>query len=160
MIKNDTHKRSNKSSTLRYYVAKKYEQPQQRKTRRPRWKGDTKNMKKVKTLGTSNMDDSKRKQQRRKKKKKAQNVPQDEVSCAKRRIKYLLLKMKLEQNLTDEYSGDGLKGQMFVYQIPIMMGWEYDASLLNVLTIVCIMSQKYYFSDMVSCNYLLLLTKF
>ena len=57
------------------------ERPQQRKNRRPRWKGDTENMKKVKTMGTSNMDGSKRKQQRRKKKKKAQNIPQDEVSC-------------------------------------------------------------------------------
>ena len=64
-------------------------------------------MKKVKIVGTSNMDGLKRKQQRRKKKKKAQNVPQDEVSCAKRRIKYLLLKMKLEQNLINEYSGEG-----------------------------------------------------
>ena len=78
-----------------------------KKNRRPRWKGDTKNMKKVKTVGTSNMDGLKRKQQRRKKKNKAQNVPWDEVSCAKRRIKYILLKMKLEKNLIDEYSGEG-----------------------------------------------------
>ena len=117
-------------------------------------------MKKEKTVGTSNMDDSKRKQQRRKKKNKAQNVPQDEVSRAKRRIKYLLLKMKLEQNLIDEYSGEGWKGQRFIYQIPVLIGWEYEASLLNVLTIVCIMSLKYCFLDMVSCSYLLLLTEF
>ena len=75
LIKNDTHKRSSKSCDLRSYVAQKYEWPQQRKPRRPRWKGDTKNMKKVKTVGTSNMDGLKRKQQRRKKKNKAQNVP-------------------------------------------------------------------------------------
>ena len=110
LIKNDTHKISNRSSALRSYATQKYERPQQRKNRRPRWKGDTKNMKKVKTVGTSNMDGSKRKQQRRKNKKKAQNVPQDEVSHAKRRIKYLFLKMKLEHNLIDEYSGEGWKG--------------------------------------------------
>ena len=79
-------------------------------------------MKKVKNVGTSNMDGSKRKQQRRKKKKKAQTIPQDEVSHAKRRIKYLLLKMKLEQNLIDEYSREGWKDQRFVYLIPVLMG--------------------------------------
>ena len=86
---------------MRSYAAHKYEWPQQRKNRRPRWKGDTKNMKNMKIVGTSNMDGLKRKQQGRKKKNKAQNVPWDEVSHAKRRIKYLLLKMKLEQNLID-----------------------------------------------------------
>ena len=96
------------------------------KNRRPRWKGDTKNMKKVKTVRISNTDGLKRKQQRIKKKKKAQNVPRDEVSRAKRTIKYLFLKMKLEHNLIDEYSGEGWKGQRFVYQIHVLMGWEYD----------------------------------
>ena len=66
-----------------------------------------KNMKRVKNVGTSNMDGLKRKQQRRKNKKKTQNFPQDEVSPAKRRIKYIFLKMKVEQNLIDEYSREG-----------------------------------------------------
>ena len=75
LIKNDTHKRFSKSSTLKSYLAQKFERPQKRKNRRQRWKGDTKIMKKVKTMGTSNMDGLKRKKQRIKNKKKAHNVP-------------------------------------------------------------------------------------
>ncbi|KAH9311801.1 hypothetical protein KI387_026836, partial [Taxus chinensis] len=110
LIKSDSQKRLKKGSALSP-AAGKSERPQQRKTRRSIWKSDTKNTMKRKAEATSNMGRLKMKQQRRNPKKKAQNVPLDEVLRVNRRIKYLFIKMKLEQTLIDAYSGEGWKGQ-------------------------------------------------
>ncbi|KAI3443417.1 hypothetical protein Pfo_000082 [Paulownia fortunei] len=48
---------------------------------------------------------------RRRRKKRKNNAELDEASRLQRRTRYLLIKMKLEQNLIDAYSTEGWKGQ-------------------------------------------------
>ncbi|XP_020553235.1 pathogenesis-related homeodomain protein isoform X1 [Sesamum indicum] len=48
---------------------------------------------------------------RRRRKKRKNNVELDEACRLQRRTRYLLIKMKLEQNLIDAYSAEGWKGQ-------------------------------------------------
>lgn len=48
---------------------------------------------------------------RRKRRRRKHNEDPDEVSRLQRRTRYLLIKMKLEQNLIDAYSAEGWKGQ-------------------------------------------------
>lgn len=49
--------------------------------------------------------------QRKKRKRAKNNVEHDEAARLQRRTRYLLIKMKLEQNLLDAYVGEGWKGQ-------------------------------------------------
>ena len=55
-----------------------------------------------------------KKHKRRKKKRQRNNMDVDDASRLRRRTRYLLIKMKLEQNLIDAYSGEGWKGQRYV----------------------------------------------
>lgn len=50
---------------------------------------------------------------RRRKKKRKENSEIDEASRLQRRTRYLLIKMKLEQNFIDAYSAEGWKGQRY-----------------------------------------------
>lgn len=51
---------------------------------------------------------------RRKKRRRKRDADPDDVSPLQRRTRYLLIKMKLEQNLIDAYSAEGWKGQRYV----------------------------------------------
>lgn len=50
---------------------------------------------------------------KRRRKKSKNNAELDEASRLQRRTRYLLIKMKLEQNLIDAYSTEGWKGQRY-----------------------------------------------
>lgn len=50
---------------------------------------------------------------KRRRKKRKKNVDLDEASRLQRRTRYLLIKVKLEQNLIDAYSTEGWKGQRY-----------------------------------------------
>ncbi|KAF1887607.1 hypothetical protein Lal_00040661 [Lupinus albus] len=52
-----------------------------------------------------------KRKRRRKKKRQRNNVNLDDASRLQRRTRYLIIKMKLEQNLIDAYSAEGWKGQ-------------------------------------------------
>lgn len=49
----------------------------------------------------------------KKRKRGKHNVEHDEPTRLQRRTRYLLVKMKLEQNLIDAYAGEGWKGQRY-----------------------------------------------
>ncbi|XP_031493542.1 pathogenesis-related homeodomain protein isoform X2 [Nymphaea colorata] len=60
----------------------------------------------------TNVDDGIQKNKRkRRRKSRKENIHSNEALRLQRRTKYLLIKMRLEQNLIDAYSGEGWKGQ-------------------------------------------------
>ncbi|KAF3784126.1 Pathogenesis-related homeodomain protein [Nymphaea thermarum] len=60
----------------------------------------------------TNVDDGIQKNKRkRRRKSRKENIHNNEALRLQRRTKYLLIKMRLEQNLIDAYSGEGWKGQ-------------------------------------------------
>ncbi|KAI8571418.1 hypothetical protein RHMOL_Rhmol01G0118700 [Rhododendron molle] len=58
---------------------------------------------------------------RRKQRRQRDNAERDDTSRLQRRTRYLFVKMKLEQNLIDAYSGDGWKGQRVVMLVAVFM---------------------------------------
>ena len=63
---------------------------------------------------SANGDVNIEKVKKRRRKRKNVNVELGEPSRLQRKTRYLLIKMKLEQNLIDAYSGEGWKGQRYV----------------------------------------------
>lgn len=72
---------------------------------------------------------------RRKRKRKKDNLELDEASRLQRRTRYLLIKVKLEQNLIDAYSGEGWKGQRYDNLSPVFLKMNY-ACWHNVLQLI------------------------
>ncbi|KAL5977971.1 hypothetical protein ACLOJK_036994 [Asimina triloba] len=70
--------------------------------------------------GKNAADGERRTNKRRKNKKKKKHIELDEASRLQRRTRYLLIKMKLEQNLIDAYSAEGWKGQSKVSVVKIL----------------------------------------
>lgn len=62
----------------------------------------------------TNVDDGIQKNKRKRRQKgRKETIPKNEALRLQRRTKYLLIKMRLEQNFIDAYSGEGWKGQRY-----------------------------------------------